>query len=386
MRIAVFTLYYLPHQGGAVSRLDSCMRGNDEMRFIVYVPEASAGGGIENPVLSEEPPANVEVRRVPVVARRGLRAVSYAVSVSLLKLRELKREGFDVFHCVSPPILTALPARLAAGSWNKVLLDIGDPWVETLLIGRFIRHGWLEKVLRRLETQIVKRAGHVVTCSPFISEMYKGLNAKIDTILTSFDLSATGEEGPGNRNAIVYFGHLGPLYNLKPAIEAMRYLPEELAETHLEIIGTGPDEAALRRFAAEQGVDSRVTFTGAMSRPEVFEALSEARLSIVPISESEEHDYTVPIKLLESMAFAKPVIGWGAKGVEHIIRESDAGIYLANPVPQLVAEAIEQIMRDDASYQRFSDNARAFAMRELDISSAQDRLNEAYRDLMGGSS
>lgn len=384
MKIAVFTLYYLPHQGGAVSRLDSCMRGNDEMRFVVYVPCAAAGGGIENPVLIEEPPANVEVRRVPVVARRGLRALSYAVSVSILKTRELKRERFDAFHCVSPPILTALPARLAAGSWNKVLLDIGDPWVETLLIGSFIRHGWFEKALRVLEMQIVKRAGHVITCSPFISEMYKGLTARIDTILTSFDLEAIGEKGGGSSNSIIYFGHLGPLYNLKPAIEAMKYLPEELADIRLEVIGTGPDEAALRRFAAEQGVDSRVAFVGAMSRAEVFQRISDARLSLVPIAESEEHDYTVPVKLLESMAFAKPVIGWGAKGVEHIIRESGAGFYLADPAPQLVAGAIQQIMSDGATSQRFSGNARDFAVRELDLGSAQARLNKAYKGLMGG--
>ena len=60
-------------------------------------------------------------------------------------------------------------------------------------------------------------------------------------------------------------GSVGRLVRIKGVDYAIRAMPDILranAKAHLVIIGSGPEEAALKQLAAELGVTRHVTFAG----------------------------------------------------------------------------------------------------------------------------
>ncbi len=128
----------------------------------------------------------------------------------------------------------------------------------------------------------------------------------------------------------------------------------------LRLYGSGPDEEALRRQAAELGVD--VEMPGTTS--DIEGALTEASIYALP-SRSEGF----PMGVLEAMAYGLPVVAFNsAPGIRELItHEVDGLLVTPGNVPEFAA-ALERLMDDPglrtklgtagrASVQRFSADA-----------------------------
>lgn len=379
LKVAVFTLYYLPREGGAITRLNSQISGNSDVEFTIFAPRQQTEGLIV-PEQGTEIPSNATLQRVPTVWRKGFAAATYALAGATLRLTE-RRPDFDAFHCISPPVTTALPARLLARSWKRVLIDVGDPWVEGMLIAGLIRGRRTAQTFRRLENSIIGKAGHVICRSPLIADMFREANPNLEVIFTSFDLDEVPVSVGERVTRLVYVGHLDVLHVLDPALMAMRELAPRVPELKLVIVGDGPHRGNLERIVEREGLEGRVEFAGSLPNIEVRRLVTSSALSVIPISDHPLHQYTVPAKLLESLAAGTPVIGWGSRGVKLVIEESGSGVYLDDFTPDRIAAEIERLIADGEERDRLSANARAFASEKLDRAKSQARINDIYRRL-----
>ena len=118
------------------------------------------------------------------------------------------------------------------------------------------------------------------------------------------------------------------LLNALAALKPMGYQPR------LTIVGTGPEESALRQQAADLAIDAQVDFVGAKFEQELVQILNAHQILVVPSCWQEPFG----VVALEGIACGCVVVGSDAGGVKEAI--GPCGI----TVPQRNVEALTQAL------------------------------------------
>jgi glycosyltransferase involved in cell wall biosynthesis len=120
---------------------------------------------------------------------------------------------------------------------------------------------------------------------------------------------------PAARGVVTYVGRLDRQKDVLWLLQAAPRFLAEAAGIHLLIVGTGPEEDELRRFAGQMGLGDRVHFTG--FRSDVPAILGASRLLVLP-SRWEG----MPNVVLEAMASRLPVVASDVEGVRELLGEA----------------------------------------------------------------
>ncbi len=139
--------------------------------------------------------------------------------------------------------------------------------------------------------------------------------------------------GAGSGGYFVVVSRLLPYKRVDLAIEACA-----LARAELHVVGSGPDEARLKRLAR----GSRTVFHGSVDDAARNAIVGEARAAIVP---GEEDFGLVP---LEAAAAGRPALAYAAGGALETIADGETGAFFAPQTPQALAAAISAF--DPARY------------------------------------
>lgn len=140
----------------------------------------------------------------------------------------------------------------------------------------------------------------------------------------------------------------------------------------LHIIGTGDAEQELRRQVDRLGLERRVIFHGRLSDADMaplIESCSGLCLASV--------DEPFGLVAIEAMACGTPIIAVNSGGPAEIVGESDAGILVEYPEPQLIAAAIKELLEYPERYAVRSRAARVRA-EDFDWEKTVDRLESAF--------
>jgi glycosyltransferase involved in cell wall biosynthesis len=232
---------------------------------------------------------------------------------------------------------------------------------------------WLESTVHKALDIYMRNVTRFVVPSRFFLDKFAEWG--VDTgrfahIPNSIDVDAfeAGEE-PGD--AFVYLGRLVPEKGVATLIRAAAK-----ARVRLRIIGTGPEEAALRQLAQELGGD--VQFTGYLSGAELRAAIGSARAVVIP---SEWYE-NAPISVMEASALARPIIGADIGGIPELIRQEETGfVFESGNVDSLVA-VLERVERLEPSrLRRMGGAGRAWMRSEFSPSAYRDRMLDLYQDI-----
>ncbi len=140
---------------------------------------------------------------------------------------------------------------------------------------------------------------------------------------------------------VLYAGQLVRRKRVDVLIGAMALLPEDRrAASRLEIIGEGPELAALEALAKERGVAA--TFTNRMPHGELAERMSRCAV-YAQASELEGHPKTV----IEAMASGAPVVVSDSPGLGEVVQNGVTGVRVQGADPEGFATAIAGLLADD---------------------------------------
>jgi glycosyltransferase involved in cell wall biosynthesis len=150
---------------------------------------------------------------------------------------------------------------------------------------------------------------------------------------------------PAGRTVIGIVGRLQPWKGQHRLLGALAQLRERGLDVHGLIVGgdaygLSPEYAeGLLNLVADLGLDDRVTMTG-----HVPDVARYVRAMDVLVSASVNEPFG--IVLLEGMAEGVPVVAVGDAGPLDIVEDGRTGVLVPSPAPEVLADALEPLVRD----------------------------------------
>ena len=176
---------------------------------------------------------------------------------------------------------------------------------------------------------------------------------------------ATPDLGSGSELLVGYVGALNPADGFDRLIEAMRLVREELPEARLRAVGPLPAEAA----SLPDWVEVRHE-----TRDGLAAALAPARVCVIPRPINRYTDLARPVKLVDYLAFGKPVVATAAAETSAVLDGSGAGLVVGDD-PAGIAGGLLRVLREPGLAEEMARAARTLACRpEMTWDNRAERL------------
>jgi glycosyltransferase involved in cell wall biosynthesis len=178
---------------------------------------------------------------------------------------------------------------------------------------------------------------------------------------------------------IVSVGRLVPKKGFDVLVRAIGELTRRGVPVELVVLGGGDLREALEALAREQGVAERVRLIGARPQHEVVEQLAAAEVfALAPRVLADGDRDGVPNVVLEAMAAGVPVVATAVSGLSEVITDRVSGRLVPPERPDLLADALDELLRDAGLRARFGENGRNLVGAEL----AWSRVIAPLRELL----
>ena len=173
--------------------------------------------------------------------------------------------------------------------------------------------------------------------------------------------------------AIGCVGRLAPQKAIHRLVDAFADLVPERPDARLVIVGSGPDEAALRARAAERGVGDRVIWTGVADG-----ATMMAAFDIFALPSRYE---AFPYVLLEALARGLPIVATRVGGAEDVIVEGSNGFITEQDDEPAFVRRLSELVGDPLARQAMSEAAHRRAVL-FDVDAMVTATLDVYRTLL----
>lgn len=158
-------------------------------------------------------------------------------------------------------------------------------------------------------------------------------------------------------------------------IRAMKELPD----MSLTPIGDGADLEAMKRLAADLGVDSRVNFLGALSRDEIYRRLADFDAFVLP---SRQEGFG--LVAAEAMAAGLPIVSVNLPGPMEIIDGGRLGFPFESESVGSLVGALKALEANWAEAQeRAATEGIDFVKEHFSVATTAARYLDLYRRLQG---
>ncbi len=155
---------------------------------------------------------------------------------------------------------------------------------------------------------------------------------------------------------LVYVGRLGPEKNLPFLLRAFAGAAHAYEHVRLLMIGDGPERENLQEQARNQGIASKVHFTGLVSYAELPCYLAAAD-AFATASVTEVH----PLSVIEAMASGLPILGVQSPGVGDTVVDGVTGFLSTEDLAAYTAKMVRLVTEHDLRWRMGAEACKASA-------------------------
>jgi glycosyltransferase involved in cell wall biosynthesis len=307
----------------------------------------------------------VEIYRYPLPVEAQA-AIGFVVEflwcfclTSLLSLRvALWGRGFDILQVCNPPEIYWPLGWFWRLFGKRFVFDHHDlsPEMFSAKFGR--SSGMIHRALLFFERLTFRVADIVVTTNESHKEIALSRGSKapnaVFVVRSGPDLARfrVFEGDPawrkGKDHLLVYLGEICKQDGVDHLIRAVKYLRDELGRSdfHCVLVGGGPHQPAIVRYAAELGVADHCTFTGRVSDEDLCRILSSATIAIDPDPKTPWSDKSTMNKIIEYMYFGLPIVSYDLH--EARVSAGGAALFVTANSEQALAFGIDELLDDRA--------------------------------------
>ena len=305
------------------------------------------------------------VREVALMARMAARIAAVA-----------RAEQAQVLHAHSP-VLNGLPALWVGRRLGlPVVYEVRAFWEDAAVDHGTAREGSLRyRLSRSLESRLLRNADRVVTICEGLREevIARGVDRGHVAVIPNgvdtewFHPRARNEALAGQigLNGGPVFGFVGSFYRyegLRLVLEAVPALRQALPGARLLLVGSGEEEPELRALAGSFG--DTVVFAGQIPHREIREFYSVIDVFLCPRRRMRLTELVTPLKPLEAMAMARPVLASDVGGLAELVEHEVTGLLFSAESRSSFVQAAVRLGRSAEMRARFGERAREAMVRE----------------------
>jgi glycosyltransferase involved in cell wall biosynthesis len=312
---------------------------------------------------------------------------------AILSLRIALTRGFDVIQACNPPETYFLLALLYRPFGKKFVFDHHDLSPE-LYVAKGGRKGdGLYRLLLLMEKLTFNTADLVLTTNESHKQIATGRGGvpaeQIFVLRSGPDLeqmqllAAEPELKKGRTYLGCYLGEMCPQDGVDCLLHAIKYLVDDIArkDTAYVLMGGGPAMAELRQLSHDLGLDNWVEFTGRVSDYDLCRYLSTADICFDPDPYTEWADQSTMNKIMEYMAFGKPIVAYDLK--EGRCSAQEAAVYATPNDIEEFARLIDELLDDEPHRQAMGRFGRYRVETALSWEHSTPILLETYARVFG---
>jgi colanic acid/amylovoran biosynthesis glycosyltransferase len=239
----------------------------------------------------------------------------------------------------------------------------------------FTAHGSDLHVDRRMLCKKIAESAFVVPISEYnrevmIEECGERIRPKLIVIHCGVDLAVFGPHDPPETGPFTILA-VGTLHEVKGQsylVEACRLLRDEGVDVACNVVGDGPDRAALTRQIAQAGLEDRVQLLGRLNRADVSDLLRRAHVLAAP-SVPTRHGKRegIPVVLMEAMASGLPVVASRISGIPELVEDGVSGLLVQPRDARALADALARLESDPGLRRRLAEAGRSEVEAEFDL-------------------
>lgn len=228
------------------------------------------------------------------------------------------------------------------------------------------RFGLLYPMVKPLVRRVWRQAAHVIAVSGTLRDLALRTwpGGRMDVVPNGVDVDRfqpveREEDRPRDKNIVVLVvARLIEIKGIQHLLTALSLLPEPLRQKiDLQVCGTGPYEADLRRQADRLGNTAQVHFAGLLPYEQIPVRLQEADIFVLPSLQEG-----LPLSLLEAMASGLPVVATAVGGIPNVLRDEENGLLVPAADSQSLCGALARLLADPALRRRLGGAAHRDAM------------------------
>jgi len=302
------------------------------------------------------------------------------------------RRGFDVIHAHNPPdtlFVVAAPFKLLG---KKFVFDHHDLCPELYRSRYRTAEGFFTRLLRVFEWCSLKLADITIATN----ESYKQVQierAKRDPrtifiVRNGPDKLRMSRVQPCprlkamNKCILCYVGSLNPQDGVDYLLRSLRYLSHDLkrSDFHCVVMGTGDSLQDLRDLAGRLQLNGCVELPGFVPDEDLQANLAAADICVDPDPSSPLNDVSTWIKIMEYMAYGKPIVSFDLK--ETRFSAGEAAIYVKPNGEAEFAKSIVALMEQPDLREKMGSYGRRRVEQELQWTKVGQNLLTAYQTLL----
>ncbi len=248
-------------------------------------------------------------------------------------------------------------------------------------------------LLRRLDRRVLARSARVVVLSDFSARQVARLSkrAATRTVLApaGIDLerfapsdadtttvrAMLGAPSPGTP-LVLSVRRLEPRMGLIDLLEAAAVLRGRGVALHVAIVGDGPERAALEARAARNDLAGAVTLAGRIDDATLPDVYRASDVFVLPTRSLEGFGMATG----EALASGLPVVATDIGATPDVLAGLASAALVAPERPDLLADALEPLLRDESLRRDAAGAARAHAVATLSWSRHIAALEQCFED------
>jgi PEP-CTERM/exosortase A-associated glycosyltransferase len=316
------------------------------------------------------------------------------------RIREaVDRTRPDLLHAHSPA-LTAIPAAWVGRQTGlPVVYEVRAFWEDGSVEHGTSKAGGLRyRMTRALETFALKRVDAITTiCEGLRRDIAaRGIPiAKLTVIPNAVDpqdflpggipdQDLKQALGLAGTSVIGYIGSFYAYEGLSTLLAAMPVILRESPQVRLLLAGGGPEDAALRRQAAELQLSDKIVFTGRVPHAEIQRYYDLIDLLVYPRLASRLTDLVTPMKPLEAMAMEKLFVASDVGGHRELLPRGVSGRLFRAGDPADLARGVLEILAAPERWPALRREGRDYVLRERTWSGSVERYRAVYERCLDG--
>lgn len=288
----------------------------------------------------------------------------------------------DLYHLHDPELL---PVGLALKRRGKrVIFDAHEDLPRQILSKKYL-HPRLRQpisaVAGAFERFACRRLDHVVAATPTIRDKFLHLGIAATDINNFPMLGELDADGIGRSETVAevcYVGSIATVRGIREIVQAVA-----LTETNVKLtLGGVFSEADLREQVQGLPGWARVKELGFLDRGQISAVLGRSAAGLVILHPTPAYLDSLPVKMFEYMSAGLPVIASNFPLWRDIVEGNDCGLCVDPLIPQEIARAIDQLVRDPGMAFRMGENGQRAVRARYNWGIEEKKLLALYESVL----